>query len=79
MKGGGGGGGDMHVVVNWEQPIYTSWTWLTLTYVTTLNLFIYLPQKYKHTSTHQRIYNKVVWGIEKPERFIYPHSNPIVL
>ena len=41
--------------------------------------FNYLPQKYKHTSTHKRIYCKVVWGIRKPERFICPHSNPIVL
>ena len=30
--------GDMQVVVNWEQPIYTSWTWLTLKDVTTLIL-----------------------------------------
>ena len=28
--------GSMHVVVNWEQSIHTSWTWLTLTNVTTL-------------------------------------------
>ena len=36
--GGGGGGGGMHVVVNWEQPIYTSCMWLTLTDVTTFIL-----------------------------------------
>ena len=41
--------------------------------------FIYLPQKLQHTSTHKRIYCKVVWGIQKPESFICPHSNPVVL
>ena len=50
---------------------------------TSISLFIHFSFATKTQALHQhitRIYCKVVWGIQKPERFtICPHSNPIVL
>ena len=36
------------------------------------------PQKYKHTASPQHSYSNVIWGIQKPDSFIYPHLNAII-
>ena len=61
---------NMHCILVSFKIIIFGW-------VNSIQLF-YLQQKYKHTSTLKRIYCKVDWGIQKPERFICPHSNPMI-